>query len=352
MWQQYKYNDANGSRPYFVYTPEHYRPRTKVPLLVMLHGCTQTAQDFATGTAMNELAEHYRFIVLYPQQTRKYNLDLCWNWFSPKHQERGRGEPASIAGIIQTVLSTTDLWTIDPRRIYVAGLSAGGAMAVILGATYPDLIAAIGVHSGIEYQAARSVITGVQAMRHGGPDPLRQGELAYAAMGAFSRIVPAIVFHGTDDKVAAPINGDQVVQQWMQTDNLASGGAYLARLDDPTTVIPGQAPGGYSYVVSTWGPPGGDEVQAYWKVGGMGHAWSGGNPSGTYTDPLGPNASLVMYQFFMAHPLSGSSFKAIDKITPSRQWSPRRLLAKLFNNWNPRRLLARLFSYWRSRKTS
>ena len=339
MWQQYKYTNADGGRPYFVYTPEHYQPGTKVPLLVMLHGCTQTAQDFATGTAMNELAERYGFIVLYPQQTRIHNRGRCWNWFSPKHQERSRGEPASIAGMIQTILSSKGLWTIDPQRIYVAGISAGGAMAVILAATYPDLIAAVGVHSGVEYQAAKGAIDGLLAMRRGGPDPLHQGELAYAAMGARSRVVPTIVFHGTDDMVAVPINGDQVVQQWMQTNYLASGGAYAASLDEPTAVTPGQTPGGYSYLVSTWGLPGrDDEVQAYWKVGGMGHAWSGGNPSGSYTDPLGPNASLAMYQFFMAHPLSGTSASAevTGQTSSLMRWSPRRLLARLFSRWRPR----------------
>ena len=337
MWQQYKYTNTDGSRPYFVYTPERYRPGTKVPLLVMLHGCTQTAQDFATGTAMNELAEHYGFIVLYPQQTRIHNLGCCWNWYSPHHQVRGRGEPASIAGIIHTLVSTTDLWTIDPQRIYVAGISAGGAMAIILGATYPDLIAAIGVHSGVEYQAAKGLISGWQATRQGGPDPVHQGELAYAAMGEFSRVVPAIVFHGTDDKATVPMNGDLVVQQWMQTNHLASGGAYVARLDEPTRATPGQTSGGYAYLVSSWDLPGeDDEVQAYWKVGGMGHAWSGGNPGGSYADPLGPNASLAMYQFFMAHPFSSTGAEGMDQTTSSVRWSPRHLLAKLRSKWRSR----------------
>jgi poly(hydroxyalkanoate) depolymerase family esterase len=333
MWQQYEYNDAHGSRPYFVYTPEHYQPGTKVPLLVMLHGCSQTAHDFAIGTSMNDLAERYGFIVLYPQQTQTHNLGGCWNWFSPEHQQRGKGEPASIAGIIQAVQARSDVWTIDPERIYAAGLSAGGAMAVILGATYPDLIAAIGVHSGMAYQAASSIHSGVLAMRYGGPDPLRQGELAYSAMGARARIVPTIVFHGTDDKVAAPVNGDQVVEQWMHTNFLASSGAYLAYLDTPTTRTSGQTPDGYSYLVFTWSLPDGDEVQAYWKVAGLGHAWSGGHPRGSFTDPLGPDASLAMYQFFMAHPLSGSQVRVQTRSL--RWWSPKRLFAKLFRRRRP-----------------
>ncbi len=334
MWQEYTYNGPGGSHQYFVYTAEHYQPGTKVPLLVMLHGCAQTAEDFATGTAMNVLAEQYGFIVVYPQQTRKHNMNRCWNWFDPKHQTRDRGEPASIAGIIQTIVTGTDLWTIDLQRIYVAGISAGGAMAVIMGATYPDLIAAIGVHSGIEYGGAENVFSGLQAMGHGGPEPLHQGELAHTVMGTSSRVMPTIVFHGTDDKVAAPINGTQVIQQWMQTNCLASRGEYVARIDEPTTVTSGQTPGGHSYVVSTWGPPDDYPVQVYWKIGGMGHAWSGGNPQGTYTDPLGPNASLAMYRFFMAHPLSSS--REIEQATPLRRWSPRRLLNKVVSYWKSR----------------
>lgn len=333
MWQQFQYSSADGSRPYFVYTPHHYRPGTAVSLLVMLHGCRQSAWDFAKGTAMNELAEQYGFIVLYPQQTRAYNLGQCWNWFSPRNQQRGKGEPASIADIIQTVTSNTDLWTIDPQRIYAAGISAGGAMAVILAATYPDLIAAIGVHSGMEYQAASNVISGWRAIRHGGPDPVRQGEKAYRAMGTFSRTVPTIVFHGMDDKVAAPLNSDQVVEQWMRTNNLASEGKYLASLDKPDSVISGRATDGYPYVVSSWNEPGGNAVQAYWKIAGMRHAWAGGSPSGSYTDPLGPNASLAMYRFFMAHPFSNAG--VTDQTPPSRRRSLRYLLTKLFSHRRP-----------------
>jgi poly(hydroxyalkanoate) depolymerase family esterase len=331
MWQMYAYENADGRRPYFVYTPERYRPGREVPLLVMLHGCKQMAQDFAAGTGMNKLAEQNGFIVLYPQQTRNYNLNRCWNWYNPGHQGRGAGEPASIAGIIQAIVASKEKWTIDPRRIYVAGMSAGGAMAVILGATYPDLIAAIGVHSGVEYQGAGGLVEGLRVMHRGGPDPLQQGKRAYKAMGSFSRLVPTIVFHGTDDKVVVPVNGDQVVQQWMQTDKLASGGAYTARLEAPSRVTSAQVPGGYPYLVSTWGPHAGDTVQAYWKVGGMGHAWSGGDPKGTFTDWQGPSASLAMYQFFMAHPLSARGPEKREK-----KASPRRLLARLRDFWRAR----------------
>jgi poly(hydroxyalkanoate) depolymerase family esterase len=251
---------------------------------------------------MNQLAEQYDFIVAYPEQTSAYNADLCWNWFNAANQFRGSGEPAILAGIVQEIERNTAEWTIDVRRIYVTGISAGGAMAVILGATYPDIFAAIGVHSGAEYRAISSLGPGGDVFLQGGPDPIQQGQAAYAAMGRFARVVPTIVFHGTKDVVAAPINGNQVVQQWMETDLLASHGSYHADFHSPSSTRNGQVASGHSYTVYQWNDNQGNEVQEYWLVAGMGHAWSGGNP-GISSDPQGPSASLAMYLFFSNHPM-------------------------------------------------
>src|SRR6266702_989341 len=305
--EQYTSSSSAGSRPYFVCTPTSYQVGTAVPLLVMLHGCAQTAGDFAAGTHMNQLAEQYGFIVVYPQQTPTYNRSVCWNWFTPSNQRRGRGEPASIAGIVQTMVQQTSQWRIDTNRIYVAGISAGASMAVILGATYPDIFAAIGVHSGIEYQAATNLPQSLKVMRRGGPDPVLQGQRAHEAMGNFARRVPTIVFHGTQDPIVSSINGDQAVQQWMQTNQLTLNGTYQVDFHHPSRTTAGQAPGGRSYTVFSWTDTNGEEVQVYWKVQGLGHAWSGGSPIGSYTDPSGPKASLAMYQFFMDHPLRGTT---------------------------------------------
>lgn len=300
--QQFTYSDSLGSHPYFVYTPANYQVGKAVPLIVMLHGCTQTALDFAAGTQMNSLADEYNFIVAYPQQQRANNRLLCWKWFTLANQSRTGKEPAVIANIIQAIVQDTTRWTIDPRRIYVAGISAGAAMSVILGATYPDIFAAIGVHSGFEYQAATTQNKVLRVSRRGGPDPVLQGQAAYAAMGSFARVIPSIVFHGTNDFVINPINGDQVVQQWIETDFLASNETYKVNFDSPANIRPGQVPGGHSYTVYTWNDNNGNELQEYWKIDGMGHAWSGGNNNGSYADPLGPNASQAMYTFFMNHP--------------------------------------------------
>ncbi len=302
-WQEYSYNGPAGSRPYFVYTPAHYQVGTAVPLLVMLHGCTQTPLDFATGTGMDQLADQHNFIVVYPQQTALYNSALCWNWYNPANQVRNSGEPAIIAGIVQTIEQDTAHWTIDTRRIYVEGISAGGALSVTLGAVYPDIFAAIGVHAGCEYQAATTPAGYIQVSRQGGPAPVRQGQLAYAAMGDFARVVPTIVFHGTNDPIINVVNGDQVVQQWMQTDHLASRGTYTANFTHPTNTTPGQVAGGHAYTVFAWNDRRGNEIQEYWRIDGMGHAWSGGSFTGSYSDPQGPNASQATYAFLMKHHL-------------------------------------------------
>ena len=304
MWQQYVYSGPTGKRPYFVYTPANYQAGVAVPLVVMLHGCTQTAEDFAFGTQMNQVAEQQNFIVVYPQQVSTANQSLCWNWFDTSNQGRAGGEAAIIAGIVQAIRENTTLWTIDANRVYVAGFSAGAALAVILGATYPDMFAAIGVHSGLEYQAATNFTSALRVMRKGGPNPQQQGQVAYAAMGSFARVVPTIVFHGTSDYTTNAINGDQVVQQWMTTDKLASQGTYSPDFAIPSTTTTGQIPRGRGYVTLGWNDAGGNEIQEYWKVNGMGHAWSGGNPAGSYTDPLGPDAAQAMYLFFMNHPLA------------------------------------------------
>ena len=174
-------------------------------------------------------------------------------------------------------------------------------MATILGATYPDLFAAIGVHSGLTYQAATDVRSAFAVMARGGPDPLVQGRAAYMAMGDFSRVVPVVIFQGTGDTTVISTNGDQVAQQWIQTNHLVSNEAYTADFKHPTHITSEQIANGYDYIVATWNASNDDEVQTYWKIGGMGHAWSGGDPAGSHTDPRGPSASVAMYTFFMAH---------------------------------------------------
>ena len=202
------------------------------------------------------------------------------------------------------MIGNTASWNIDTTRVYVTGLSAGAAMSVILGATYPDVYAAIGEESGLEYGAATSSANNANARLVGGPDPTTQGQAAYAAMGPRARVVPVIVFHGTDDGLVSPINGDQVVEQWMETDHLASNNTYNASFASPSSTTVDHVAGlqGHPYAVRRWNDTAGVEVQEYWTIVGMGHAWSGGSYAGTFADPNGPSASQMMYAFFMAHP--------------------------------------------------
>jgi poly(hydroxyalkanoate) depolymerase family esterase len=142
--------NAAGTRAYRLYVPSGYRGQP-LPLVVMLHGCSQTPDDFATGTTMNAVAEENDCLVAYPGQTQSANGSNCWNWFLDTDQRRDRGEPSIIADITKEIARG---YSIDVARTYVAGLSAGGAMAAIMATTYPDVFAAAGIHSGLAYRCA------------------------------------------------------------------------------------------------------------------------------------------------------------------------------------------------------
>ena len=261
-------------RDYKLYVPPGADARP-LPLVVLLHGCTQDPDDFAAGTAMNALARQHGFHVLYPAQSQQANPQRCWNWFKHSHQQRGRGEPALLAGMTREVMARH---RIDADRVYVAGLSAGGAMAAILAGAYPELYAAAGVHSGLAAGSARDLPSALAAMRQGGPLQATTG-----------RGVPTIVFHGEGDSTVHPSNGAQVAA--------ASAGA-----DAVAEVTQATSPGGRPYSRSVYRGPGGGVVAEYWRVQGAPHAWSGGSAQGSYTDPRGPDASAEMLRFFLEHP--------------------------------------------------
>ena len=275
-------NEAGG-RGYKLYIPSTYRGRA-VPLVVMLHGCTQSPDDFAAGTRMNALAEEHGCLIVYPGQTQAANAQKCWNWFSPGDQQRDQGEPALIAGITRQVMREH---AVDPRRVYVAGLSAGGAAAAIMGVAYPDLYAAVGVHSGLACGAARDMPSAFAAMRQGAPTTQQAGR--GVAPDGNRRIVPTIVFHADKDHTVNPRNGDQVIAQSAAAGELR------------TEVQRGQVPGGHAYTRTLHADAGGQPVLEQWLVHGGGHAWSGGSTAGSYTDPRGPDASREMLRFFLEH---------------------------------------------------
>ncbi|MCJ2136329.1 PHB depolymerase family esterase [Methylobacterium sp. J-026] len=270
------FTGAAGSRRYKVYVPSGHAGQA-LPLVVMLHGCTQNPDDFAAGTQMNALAEAQGFLVAYPEQSQAANMQRCWNWYAAGDQARAGGEPELIAGIARAVLAE---FSGDPTKVYAAGLSAGGAAAAILAATYPDLFAAVGVHSGLACGAARDMPTAFAAMK---------GKAGVT--GRNSQAVPTIVFHGDGDRTVHPANGDQVIAQAGAAPGLAE------------TVSRGTSPGGIAYTCTTRSDADGRPVQEYWVLHGVGHAWSGGSPAGSYTEPRGPDASGAMVRFFLSHTL-------------------------------------------------
>ena len=253
----------------------------------MLHGCTQSTDDFAAGTQMNIVAEERSFFVAYPAQSKSANGSKCWNWFNPGDQQRDRGEPSLIAGI---TLEISRDYAIDPKRIYVAGLSAGGAAAAIVGASYPDLFAAIGVHSGLPCGAASDLTSAFSVMQQGNPKASSRLPQSSTFHG-HGRLVPTIVFHGDKDTTVHPRNGHHVIEQ-----SRSNG---LGELRSVTQL--GHVAGGRSYSRTSHFDASGRAVLEMWVVHGAGHAWSGGSPTGSYTDPHGPNASREMVRFFLEH---------------------------------------------------
>lgn len=273
-----------GGRNYKLFVPGG-RQGGAMPLVVMLHGCTQSPDDFAAGTRMNALAEVHGCLVAYPEQAQSANAQRCWNWFSPGDQQRDHGEPALIAGITRAIMHDH---AANPQRVYVAGLSAGGAAAAIMGTAYPDLYAAIGVHSGLACGAARDMPSAFAAMRKG--DAGSQRSSRNAARAGRAQRMPAIVFHGDKDGTVHPRNGDQVMAQF--------GTAGLRN-----EVTQGQVSGGHAYTRTQHFDAADQPLLEHWVIHGAGHAWSGGSGAGSYTDPRGPDASHEMLRFFLARRL-------------------------------------------------
>jgi poly(hydroxyalkanoate) depolymerase family esterase len=276
-------SNAAGTRTYKLFIPSRYQGQA-LPLVVMLHGCTQSPDDFAAGTRMNLIAEEQTCFVAYPAQPSDANPAKCWNWFRPGDQRRGQGEPSLIADITRKIMRE---YSVDPERVYIAGLSAGGAAAAIMGATYPDLYAAIGVHSGLACGAASDLPSAYAAMRQGDlADSSGAGDVSSDLRNGPA--VPIIVFHGDRDTTVHPRNGDHVI-------------ARSRAINWRKTVHRGQVPGGHSYTRTLHADPSGRAIFEHWDIHGAAHAWSGGSPAGSYTDPQGPDATCEMLRFFLEH---------------------------------------------------
>jgi poly(hydroxyalkanoate) depolymerase family esterase len=295
---RHEFRNSAGTRPYKLYIPT--RVVEEPPLVVMLHGCTQSADDFAVGTRMNRLADEHGFLVVYPEQTAKANSSKCWNWFKPQDQARGTGEPSLIAGIVGEVAQGHG---VAKRRIFVAGLSAGAAMAVVMGEAYPELFAGVGVHSGLAFGSAKDVPSAMAKMKGGrsGMPGMKNVSADLARSGGnATRAVPTIVFHGDRDHTVQQSNAAEVVKQAVQAHQSVAGGPTFTE-----STQTGEARGGRRYSRTVHTDPAGQVIIESWVLHGAGHAWSGGDARGTYTDGVGPDASAEMVRFFLALPVTG-----------------------------------------------
>ncbi|MTW19826.1 extracellular catalytic domain type 1 short-chain-length polyhydroxyalkanoate depolymerase [Allochromatium palmeri] len=273
-----RYSHGSESREYRVYVPANADHAAR-PLILMLHGCQQDADDFARLTRLNQLADTLGFIVLYPAQSRAANAAGCWNWFLPEHQRPDQGEAALLAALTHEIVARHGA---DPRRLYVAGLSAGGAMALTLAATYPELFVAVGVHSGLPYGLARDQLSALTLMHQG---PSAAGAMPMLSGGG----VPVIVFQGDSDLRVNPVNASWIIEQ-------ALSGADAARTEREQ----GRASGGLDYTRTRYLGEDGSTRAELWVVHGGGHGWFGGDPAGSFAEPRGPDASHEMLRFFLS----------------------------------------------------
>jgi len=291
---------TGGARNFKLWVPETLEKGRPSPLVMVLHGCTHDAKDMAEISGMNEVAKANKFLVAYPEQSRLANLMKCWNWFKPNHQTRGAGEPSILAAVVDQICSSHN---VDRDRVYVVGVSAGGAMASILAATYPDLFEAVAVFAGAEFKAATGISEGLAAMKRGGPDPDRQGQLAFEMMREGlsrkqKRRMPVIVFHGTADTQVSIVNADQTVAQWSKTNACLAAEHPSRAFALAESVSYNEVPDGYAYRKHIYVEAGGCLLMEKWIVEGLGHAWSGSPKPSEYGDPKGPNASAEIWRFF------------------------------------------------------
>ena len=278
-----------------MHVPHGLDPSVPASVVCMLHGCTQDPAAFAAATSMNDAADRHRFVVVYPGQDRGRNPQGCWNWFLPQHQQRGAGEPEAIATIVRELIDRDPRCSIDPGRVFVAGFSAGAAMAVILATCYPDVFAAVAVHSGVAYRSASNIVSAFEAMARPGEG---NAQTAHAAMGKHTRPIPSVVLHGSADRTVAPANAIEVLRQSMNANHLAAPETCDHDIARPTTSRRAHTKDEHPYTQSRWTDANGALKHELIEVDGLAHAWSGGAPNGSYTDPKGPSATDAIWTFF------------------------------------------------------
>lgn len=293
-WVHRQFRGGDGAREYDVYLPSGLSSHNRVPIVLLLHGCQQRSIDFALESGFVAAADADGFLIVAPRQDRHHQLQRCWRWYESEHQGRDRGEPAILAGLVAQVSGEEALWRVDRRRVYAAGLSAGGAMALILATTHPDLIAAAGVHSATAYRSASQGFSALGAMTAHRSMPSHQ------VIGG--QMAPVVLIHGTNDPVVRAPNADRIVDQWLASrDARRMTGLDRVRPRASTRAL---VVDGRRCIRTRWYTARGRRVLEYWRIDGLRHAWSGGNRTGAFIDPKGPRAAEVMLSFFRRHRLS------------------------------------------------
>ncbi len=307
-WARGTAKNSSGSLDYKLWVSSGYQKGKAAPLVLMLHGCTQKAEDLAAISGMNDLADKNNFLVAYPEQTAAANPLRCWNWFDPKDQSRDAGAPSLIAAVVQDVRAA---YSIDAKRMYAVGISAGGAMAVVMVASYPETFAGLGVIAGTEYKAAGTVQGGLAVMKQGGPDPNQQGLLAFEAiqksLGGSKKRMPVIAFQGMKDPYVSPLNTEQLIAQWAQTNDYLDDG----KDNDSVSIqsakeTKGTIPNGYSFTKYSYYDSAKRLLMEKWLVDDLGHAWPGSPIANQFADPKGPNATAEMWHFFVETTMGGN----------------------------------------------
>ncbi|MGS0686924.1 extracellular catalytic domain type 1 short-chain-length polyhydroxyalkanoate depolymerase [Nakamurella sp. GG22] len=293
-WTRHRCRSRHGTRTYDVYLPASVtNARSAAPVLLLLHGCRQNSTDFAADSGFTAVADANGMVIIAPRQEMPHQLQRCWRWYESAHQHRGRGEPAILTDILAEVAASATGWRVDPRRVYVAGISAGGAMALILATTYPDVFAAAGVHSATAYRSATQGLGALGAMSARG-----SASAIDAVDPSAGTMAPVVVVHGTDDRIVRPPNADRIVVQWLASRRAGRAGPSRIR---PLAVTRSLTVDGRRCLRTRWYTVGGKRVLEYWRVDGLAHAWSGGTGRAPFIDRSGPPAAELMWEFFSRH---------------------------------------------------
>ncbi len=293
--QKGTFTSSSGSRDYYFYVPANLNQEPR-PMVVALHGCTQTALEFSAQSGFTDLAEKYGFIVVYPEQASANNIFKCWNWFKPENQLRNGGEVAIITGLTTKLARENN---VDSDRLFIVGLSAGAATAANVFACHSDLFSGVGVHSGVEYHAATTDTEAQQAMKNGSSQNLSESALAAIKCGGpQARMGRVVIVHGSEDNVVNPVNAGRVATQFTKIHDLLDDG--IENGTHSLSVITSKAglvPNGYRYQIDNYGSSAGTEWISNVTVFGMKHAWSGAHSKGQYADIKGPDAAEIIWNF-------------------------------------------------------